>query len=163
MVRAMVHSTKHPVQITLSTSTTGATSVSTIVTAVERSLANTSTECEEGCTIKAVWFEMWTIGTSADQFFTAVFAKLPGGTSVINNTDMVNLFAYDNKKNIFYTTQGLTGNDGISAPVQLFKGWIKIPKSKQRFGLGDRLQFALASRGSATITWCGLALFKEYT
>ncbi len=106
---------------------------------------------------------MWTIGSVSDQFFTAVFAKLPSGTANISNADITNLFGYDNKKNIFYTTQGLASNDGIAGPHLLYKGWIKIPRSKQRFGLGDKLQFALASRGSGTITWCGLALYKEYT
>ncbi len=106
---------------------------------------------------------MWTIGSSSDQFFTAVIAKLPSGLGNIANGDMVDLFNYENKKNIFYTTQGLASNDGIAGPHNLFKGWIKIPKGKQRFGLGDRLQFALASRGSADIKWCGLALFKEYS
>ncbi len=163
MVKPQIHSTKHPVQITLSTSTTGATSIFTIANAVERSLANTVTEVEEGCTIKAVWLEMWTIGSVSDQFFTAIFCKIPSGAGNVAQADMVDLFAYDNKKNIFYTTQGLASNDGIAGPHALYKGWIKIPKGKQRFGRGDKLQFALASRGSGTITWCGLALFKEYT
>ncbi len=162
-MKSIIHSIKHPVQITLSTSTTGATTVITICDAVNATVANTVTEVKEGSTIKAVWLEMWTIGSISNQFFTAIFAKLPSGLGNIAQADMVDLYNYENKKNIFYTTQGLASNDGIAGPHLLYKGWIKIPKGKQRFGLGDRLQFALSSRGSDDIIWCGLALYKEYS
>ena len=163
MVRPMVHSKKHYAQITLSTATTGTRNNETLVTAVESTVANTANEVREGSTIKAVWFEMWAIGTTADQFYTAIVVKLPSGLGNPSFTNMTNLFAYENKKNILYTTQGLTGNDGISIPLPIYKDWIKIPKSKQRFGLGDKLMFVIASRGDATLTYCGIAVYKEYT
>ncbi len=163
MVRPMVHSTKHYVQITFNTATTGVTEVETLAESVTVTLANLATEVKEGSTLKAVYFEMWVIGSSADQFFTAAVAKLPGGVGNILQADLVNLHAYDNKKNILFTTQGLASNDGIGNPVNIHRGWIKIPKSKQRFGLGDRLQFAISSRGTADIDFCGFALYKEYS
>ncbi len=163
MVRAMVHSTKHISQMTLTSATTGATAIFTPIRAVERTLANTGNEVQEGCTIKAVWVEMWQQGGTGDQFFTAIIAKLPGGVGNIIQADLVDLFSYDNKKNIFYTTQGLASNDGLGPPGMVFKGWIKIPKSKQRFGLGDALQFAFSSRGDGQVDMCGLFLYKEYT
>ena len=163
MVRPMVHSTKHYVQTTLSTATTLARNVETIATAVERSLANASTEVESGSTVKAVYMEMWTIGSVSNQFFTAIVVKLPGGLGNPNFTDMTDLFSWENKKNILYTTQGLASNDGIAGPYPLYKGWIKIPKSKQRFGLGDKLAFVIASRGTDDINYCGFFTYKEYT
>ncbi len=163
MVRAMVHSVKHYVQVTLTSALTGATAFVAVADALNRPSVNLASEVNEGSSIKAVYMEIWAIGTTADQFFTAILAKLPGGVSNIANSQMVNLFAYDNKKNVLYTTQGLASNDGIAAPIPIYKGWIKIPKSKQRFGLRDKLQFALASRGDATIKFCGFFLYKEYT
>ncbi len=163
MVRPMVHSIKHYHQITLSTVGTGTRNTETLAVAVARQDANTSNEVTEGASIKAVFFEMWAIGSVSDQFFTAVVLKNPGGSTVPSFTQMTNLYAYPDKKNIFYTTQGLASNDGIAQPLVLFKGWIKIPKSKQRFGLGDGLNFVIASRGSATITYCGFATYKEYS
>ncbi len=163
MVRPMVHSTKHFAQITLSTVTTGTRNNETLVTAVESTVANLPNEVSEGSTVKAIFFELWTIGSVSDQFFTAIVAKLPGGLGNPSFTNLTNLFTWENKKNIFYTTQGLASNDGIAQPMAMYKGWIKIPKSKQRFGLGDKLMFHIASRGSATITYCGFATYKEYS
>ncbi len=163
MVRPMVHSTKHYVQITLSQVTTGARNNESIIISVAVPDKNLGTEVQEGSTIKAIYLEMWGIGTSADQFFTAIVAKYPSGLGLPSVANLADLFSYENKKNILYTTQGLASNDGISGPYPLFKGWIKIPKSKQRFGLGDKLYFSIASRGDATITYCGFSTYKEYT
>ncbi len=163
MVRAQVHSTKHVIQVTLTTAGTGATVGVNLANAVNRTTANLAEEVEEGCTIKAVYLEMWLIGDSLDEFFTFILTKLVGGQANVLNADMTNLFAYDNKKNVLFTSQGLASNDGVSGPVAIHRGWIKIPKGKQRFGLGDRIQFAVASRGAGGIKFCGMAIYKEYT
>ncbi len=163
MVRAMVHSTKHYIQVTLTTASTGAKNDEIIIDAAAIQDVNVSFETKEGNSIKAVYMEMWAIGSVSDQFFTAIVYKAPSGLAAPSFTNMTNLFAWDNKKNILYTTQGLASNDGIAAPIAIYKGWIKIPKSKQRFGLGDRLIFSIASRGSATITYCGFFTYKEYS
>ncbi len=162
-MRAPIHSDKHYFQISLSTATTGATNEEILVQAVEGSVAAAVNQVVEGAIVKAVYLEIWAIGTTADQFFTAIVVKLPGGALAPVTANMAALGTYTNKKNILYTTQGLASNDGIAMPLPLFKGWIKIPKGKQRFGLGDELAFFIASRGSATITYCGFATYKEYT
>ncbi len=163
MVRPMVHSIKHYVQHTLATATTGTRNAEVIVLAVNQASSNVSTEVQEGSSIKAVFFEMWVIGSVSNQFFTAVISKQPSGLSAPSFTELTTLFTYPNKKNIFYTTQGLASNDGIAGPVAIYRGWIKIPKSKQRFGLGDALSFSIASRGSDDIIYCGFSTYKEYT
>ncbi len=163
MVRPMVHSRKHYTQITLSTATTLARNNEILALGVALQDANTGNEVVEGSTIKAIYFEMWAIGSVSDQFFTAILYKSPSGVNPPTFTEMTDLFSWDNKKNILYTTQGLASNDGIGDPLPMFKGWIKIPKGKQRFGLGDSFNFAIASRGSGTITYCGFATYKEYT
>ncbi len=159
----MVHSTKHYFQVTLTSTTTGATTLHTPVTAVAVANKNLNSEIEEGSKVKAIYMEMWIIGQTNNQFFTAVLAKLPGGVPNLAQADLVDLFSYDNKKNILYTTQGLAPNDGVGQPIVISKGWFKIPKTKQRFGLNDRLQFALSSRGDGTIDLCGFFTYKEYT
>ncbi len=163
MVRAMVHSIKHYHQITLTTVATVTRNFETLITAVARQDANVSNEVTEGATIKAVYFELWAIGGSADEFFTAVLIKNPGGLSVPSFSDMASLYTFANKKNILWTSQGLASNDGIAGPYPMYKGWLKIPKGKQRFGLGDTLSFIIASRGADKITYCGFATYKEYS
>ncbi len=152
---------KHFVQTTLTSITTGTTGVVTFLDSVESTTANAGNEVAEGAIVTAFYVEMWAIGTTADQFQTAVIAKLPGGVGNVLQADIVDLFAYDNKKNILFTHQGLSANDGIANPIPIVRQWFKVPKSKQRFGLGDRLQFALGSRGDATVKICGFFMYKE--
>ncbi len=163
MVRPMVHSIKHYAQATITPVTSASTVVFNVIDAVVRADISSAIEVQEGSSIKAVWMEMWLETGGADQFFTACVVKLPGGLSNMVQADLTALQTYDNKKNILYTTQGLVPSDTVSGPMNIFKGWIKIPKSKQRFGLGDRLQFAISSRATLTINFCGIFIFKEYS
>ncbi len=160
-MRAPIHSKKHYVQTSLTSVTTGAEVDIPLVFAVET--PTSVLEVVEGAIVKAVYWELWVIGTTADQFFTIIFAKYPGGVNAATITEMAALGDWDNKKNILYTTQGLAANDGVSNPIPIYRGWIKIPKGKQRMGLGDTIKFQVASRGDATINVCGFATYKEYT
>ncbi len=162
-MRPPIHSKKHYFQVSLTAVGTGTRVISQIAVAVEGTSADLVNEVVEGSLIKAVYVEMWGIGSVSDQFFTACIIKLEGGFGTPSVANLAALGDYTNKKNILYTTQGLASNDGIAGPYPLFKGWIKIPKGKQRFGLGDQLIWVLSSRGSATITECGFMTYKEYT
>ncbi len=74
---------------------------------------------------------------------------------------MAALGDWSNKKNIFYTTMGLF-NDQDADAIALFKGWIKIPKGKQRQGLEDSLKIAIFTP-TIDLHICGFCLYKEYT
>ncbi len=163
MVRPMVHSTKHYVQVSVSNVGVGAKVDEPIATAVESTVANLNDEVIEGATIKAVYVEMWVQGTSGTTNFILIVAKMPSGLGTPSFTNMTALFNYKNKKNILYTTQGLASNDGIAGPVNVLRGWIKIPKSKQRMGLGDSLNLVIATQGAGTLNYCGFFTYKEYT
>ncbi len=160
-MRPVIHSKKHFHQITLSTVTTVSVNNELIMDSLES--PTSPNEITEGAIVKAVYIELWAIGSVADQFFTIVFAKLPSNLGTPSITQMTNLTDWEGKKNIFYTTQGLASNDGIAAPIPIIRQWFKIPKSKQRMGLGDRLVMTIASRGSADIKYCGFATYKEYS
>ncbi len=162
-MRPVIHSKKHYHQMTLSTVTTGAKVDNAIITSVETILANLNNEVAEGAVVKACYVELWVIGSVSNQFFTIVLAKQSGGTDVFSTTELADLGGADNKKNILFTSQGLASNDGIAAPIPVMRGWYKIPKSKQRFGLGDKLTLQVMSRGSDDIIFCGFATYKEYT
>jgi len=43
----------------------------------------------------------------------------------------------------------------------MYKGWIKIPKSKQRMGLGDRIVVQTFAQALDMID-CGFETYKEY-
>ncbi len=162
-MRPVVHTTKHYRQITLTNVTTVSRNSEVLASAVQSTVANLSTEIEEGALVKAVFIELWLIGSSANQFFTIILDKVTGGASAGSYNDLTDLWSYPNKKNVLYTTQGLAPNDGVGQPVPVIRQWFKIPKGKQRFGLGDTLILSIASRGDATITYCGFATYKEVT
>ncbi len=57
-------------------------------------------------------------------------------------------------------TQGVFG-DKFTNSVALVRQWFKIPKGKQRFGLGDQL-FVTAQSTGQDFQLCGFATYKEY-
>ncbi len=163
MVRPMVHSTKHYVQLPINVIATGIREVNQIVTAVQSTVANLATEVEEGSTIKAVYFEMWLQNQSNLGEFIATISKDISGSTGPTFVEQASLFTFENKKNVLWSSQGLTSNDAISGPVNIIRGWVKIPKSKQRFGLGDRLNLNISNVSANDLNRCGLAIFKEYS
>ncbi len=163
MVRPIVHSTKHYVQISRSTVATVARNVEDIVLAVESTVANAVDEVQEGATVKAVYFELWLLDTGNDGSNVVIVQKNTSGTNGCSFGQMNALGTYIEKKNIFFTHQGLSSNDGVGNPIVVLQGWIKIPKSKQRFGLGDSLHLTIANNSLNDLAYCGFATYKEYT
>ncbi len=161
----MIHSVKHYVQITRSTVATVTRNIEDIILSVEGTVANAVDEVAEGSTIKAVFFELWMLAGGNDNSHVVIVAKnLSGGATAPNFSQMNSLGTYLNKKNILFTHQGLSPNDGAGDhPMNVLRGWIKIPKSKQRFGLGDELNIVIANNGLNDLFYCGFATYKEYT
>ncbi len=163
MVRPVVHSVKHYVQFSLSQVATVSNVNEKIVHAVESTIANLVDEVEEGTIIKAVFVELWALDSGNDGSAVVIIHKLPLDNAGPSFGQMNSLGTYSNKKNIFYCTQGLTPNDGIANPRLMFKGWLKIPKSKQRFGLGDILYLSITNNSAGNLNYCGFATYKEYS
>ncbi len=162
MVRPMVHSTKHYVQKSLTTVLAGAVENVAIVAAVDVGAKNLPTEVEEGNSIKACYVEMWirTNDTSAGTAIS-VLHKKSGDSTNPSAADCAALHDWDNKKNVLSTTMGLT-NINTSQAVAIHRGWYKIPKSKQRFGLGDDLTLSIFAQ-ALDQNICGFFTYKEYS
>jgi len=162
MVRPMVHSKKHYVQHSLRTIVAGAVQSDVIVDAVELASVGDADEVQEGSTVKAVYVERWirTGDTAGGSFVMAIY-KNPGGNTTFTAAQMAALHDAENKKNILYCTQGLA-NDQDADAIAMFKGWIKIPKSKQRMGLGDRIVISTFAQ-VLDMHNCGFETYKEYT
>ena len=129
--------------------------------AVGVSLPDSANSVRVGATIKAVYVELWVLANSQQPAsIILIVEKQPGNGQDINLVGITALHDYPNKKNIFYSTQGLVG-DANTNPVPFLRQWIKIPKGKQRFGLTDRLQVTILSQ-TEDINICGLMIYKEY-
>ena len=159
MVRPTINSEKHISQRSVTNVAFGAIANFVIAEAKKEPLL--ATDVRIGATIKAVFIEMWTNGTDAQQTSTTqVFEKLQGTQPFMSAPDIANLHDYANKKNCFNVSQGLIG-DSNSNPMALMRQWYKIPKGKQRMGLGDKLVYNISGLTN-DVDVCGFFLYKEY-
>ncbi len=122
-----------------------------------------ASDVKQGAVVKAVFCEIWLLGkgliNSTTQFNLTV-EKISSGGPIQTFAQSLNLGVYPNKKNIFYTTQGvLSGENQQSIPV--IRNWILIPKGKQRMGLSDRIMLNVSATGQ-NINVCGVFTYKEY-
>ncbi len=164
-MKAPIHSKKHIVQMSQFTVAQAAVDTQIIIQAAEAT-STTPAGISEGALVKAVYIELWlgNASTSVVGSYTTALQKNPGGNSPLSTGNMAALHDWDNKKNILFTSQALVPpTDGGQIPIM--KGWYKIPKGKQRFGLGDRLDLVTRNNNATAvdINGCGLAIFKEYT
>ncbi len=161
-MRPVITSKKHYTQQSLFAIAAAARSATVIVTAVKVADVSAANEVEDGSLVKAVYIEMWVTGDDAVQG-SGIWAlyKLPAGGASITAAELASLDSYDNKKNILHTGMGLFPPN-TQNPMNLVKGWFKIPKGKQRFGLGDRLEFAILAQSDG-VQACGFETYKEYT
>ncbi len=164
-MKAVVKSKKHIFQISQSTVAQAMVVNTTFVDAMEGT-STTPQGVEEGAIVKACYVEFWVSQDSASVVgsYTVTLMKLPGSGTLPSTTNLAALHDYNNKKNILFTAQGLlTPNDGGQIPV--LRGWYKVPKGKQRFGLNDRLIVTIRNNNATAIdiNFCGLVIYKEYT
>ncbi len=161
-MKSPINSTKHIVQLTLSTVTVGTVTSTEIIKAKALSLVGTgANEVRAGAVVKAVWVELWLRGqdTSAGSF-VCIIQKCSADSNGATAGEMANLMDYNEKNNIFFTSQGLVNhNTGDAIPV--YRGWVKIPKGKQRMGLGESFRVTVLAQ-ALDVNQCGCFLYKEY-
>ncbi len=162
-MRPRVNTKKHISQISQGT-VAQATKTTFIAAVAIEGAPTTPSHVKEGAIVSACYVELWLSQDSASTIgsYTVILEKVPGVGGTITAGDMAALHDYDNKKNIFFTGQGLlTPNDGGQVPVM--RQWYKIPKSKQRFGLGDTLSVSYRNNNvtAIDINHCGLFVYKE--
>ncbi len=162
-MKAPIHSQKHYVQFGINQITTATRENIVLISAQESTVANLANEVAEGSIVKAVYIELWlqNQGNLGESIVTV--SKEQQGSAGPTFSEQAALFSYVNKKNILFTHQGLTSNDGVSGPTWVLRNWIKIPKGKQRMGLGDRLNLNISNVSSGDLNRCGFCIFKEYS
>ncbi len=160
-MRAPIHAVKHYVQVTLATATVG--------TLVQREIADSKSvisagaeDVLEGSIIKAIYLEFWIRGAETSPgAYQFIFGKAKAGSGGPTFAEIANLHDYNEKANVFFFSQALTNVSGADA-IPVVKGWIKVPKGKQRMALGDKWYIAWAGL-ALDVNLCGFATYKEYT
>ncbi len=159
-MKSPINSRKHIVQYNQDTTVEVSNKQFLIASAVDIRGTDAS-DVTAGAVVKAVYFEMWLVNASQTAgSCTLIVYKTSSGAPEATGLTLTDLDAYENKKNIFFTTQGLVGPTDTN-PIPVHRGWIKIPKGKQRMGLGDSLRATLRVNVENTNS-CGLAIYKSY-
>ncbi len=163
-MKAPIVSTKHINQFTEFNVLSGTVTVQNHAKAVHAASADTPAEVTEGSVIKALYLELWLQSdiASALSSFVVIVEKSQSNLVAPSLSNMSTLNSYGNKKNILFTSQGLLAAEDGGNPTPVYRGWIKIPKGKQRFGFDDELRVAIAAIGTSDITGCSFGLYKEY-
>ncbi len=160
-MRPIIKSVKHYFHRDATVITSGVAGNVVLVDAIVEGAARANAfDVFEGSTIKAVWCEFWISGVTLDKTAIWCILKRPANVAIPTFAEMANLGSYANKKNILNAGQGLAPTNGNV--MNIYKGWLKIPKGKQRFGLDDKLQLVVAAVGT-NVNLCGLVTFKEYS
>ncbi len=153
---------KHYVNIENNSVASGAVRNLQIIQGVGQTAVVNSGDVVEGSLVKAAYLELWFKSNSAagtENKFQFVIEKVPANQDPITFAQMNNLMSYPNKKNVFFVSQGVTG-DLTTNSIPVFRDWLMIPKGKQRFGLDDELFMSISATGAAADT-CGVSTFKE--
>ncbi len=164
-MRAPITSRKHIFQISQATVAQAAVVITEFANSIEGQRSQPQ-HVAEGAIVKACYVEYWVSQDSASVVgsYTIILLKNPGNNADPTSANLAALHDYDNKKNILFTGQGLlTPNDGGQVPV--LRAWYKIPKGKQRMGLGDTLEIVIRNNNATAIdiNFCGVVIYKEYT
>ncbi len=134
-----------------------------VVTSVGQASVTNTQDVVEGSIVKAVFIEQWikSEATSGNNTkFQLLLEKVPAGATPVTFAQMNTLMGYLNKKNVLFFSQGIMG-DLTTAAIPIVRNWFKIPKGKQRMGLGDEIVVSISANGFI-INNCGFSVFKEY-
>ncbi len=161
-MKSPINSTKHIVQLTLATVGVGTVVSTPIIDAKALSLVGAGAEeVRAGAVVKAVYVELWLRGqdTSAGSF-VCIIQKCSADSNGATAGEMANLMDYNEKNQILFTSQGLV-NNSTSDAIPVYRGWIKLPKGKQRFGLGETFRVTVLAQ-TLDVNMCGAFIYKEY-
>ncbi len=152
------------IQDTNSSTASGAIRSVVVLDAIAKDTVRTLTsQVSEGAIVKAIFVEWWLKSNASageDLQFIFTVEKLVSDATSASAAEMLSLQSYTNKKNILFTSQGVIG-DLTTQAIPVHRGWIKIPKGKQRMGFSDRIIINVAPVGFAMQS-CGLTIYKEY-
>ncbi len=160
MVKPTINSEKHIIQQSTTLVAGGGVFNMEILDVVQS--PSNANEVRIGAVVKAVFVELWLNGADDTIYpsFTFTVEKTSSGASPATFANMITLHAYENKKNVLFTSQGIIGTKDSAQSVPIHRNWIAIPKGKQRFGQGDKLFVNLAA--ITDIQVCGVNIYKEY-
>ena len=129
---APINSIKHYINVENAEISTGGARTINVVTAVAQNAVAATTDVVEGSIVKAVFIEIWLkskASAGSDTKFQLAVEKNPAGSAPVTFIEMNNLMAYENKRNIYFYSQGVMG-DLTTQALPVIRQWFKIPRGK---------------------------------
>lgn len=158
-----VSSEKHYVILGPTTIAAGVVLKSDIARSVTLSAANAATEVPIGAHVKAVFIELWVSSDTSTTNFSQVdlMVAKPKSSELTSMTHATMLLpnALPFKNVIFLRSKGNVQSKTDAGFIPFLRGWIKIPRSHQRFAQDDVLALAMAGTTGAILV-CGVITYK---
>ncbi len=135
----------------------------TFAKAVNTPLSTVSSDCSQGCLIKAVWIVLdvcGLAGTGVLNNFNAYLIKNPGANLTL--PDPASVGTSNEKKFVFKQWKAMIMRNQDGNNPYHWEGWIKIPKRYQRMGTDDTLVLSVNCSGGVTGHASVQAIYKWF-
>jgi len=144
----------------------GAVTKITLVESTTLGTVGGTTDVPVGAHVKAVFVELWVGGNSSGTGNIAQVDLIVGKTKDSQNTSLTaaqSLLPNDLewKNHILIKSKGNVSPQVNAGFIPFLRGWIKIPKSLQRFAIDERLMIYITA-SSFDLAVCGVATYKFY-
>ncbi len=140
----------------------GLNAVTDVAVGVEvQNYSATSNEVPRGGKVSWVYYSVYVFtddSGAAAPIVNMYWWKNVGGVSTLPTTG--NTGTSDLKRFIIHEEKGLAGNKNDGVPM-VVKGVLKIPPSKQKFGLNDKIQLVINNE-SANGDFCAKHIYKVF-
>ncbi len=160
---SVIDSNKNVVDVVVATVAAAQTNTDLVI-AVDAAANTSRKEVTRGCKIFKIWLEFsirlaetQVVGVST--LFDAYLMKNPGANLTPPASGSVG--SSNEKKFVFRQWKSFLGAETQGAQRYSFRGWIKIPKTYQRFGADDTLVFSVAATGADNV-YCMKAIYKWF-
>ncbi len=137
-------------------------SVTDVAVGVEvQNYSSTSNEVPRGGRVTSFYYSVFVFANneaSSDNVVDMYWWKNVGGVSTLPTAG--NTGTSDLKRFIIHEEKGLAGDLGNGGLPMVVKGVIKVPPSKQKFGLNDKLQLVINSNINGK--FCAKQIYKVF-
>ncbi len=133
----------------------------TLADAVDAPTLASTAEVETACTIHSIYLDIQVAATGSGALANVYMylVKNPGNNITLPVPNVVG--ASDVKRFVLHQEMLMVQRSTLGIPRTLFKGVIKIPRSKSRFGIDDLMSVQLFSPG-VNMDFCVQCIYKEF-
>ncbi len=128
--------------------------------ATENAVSTVAIQVDQGSEVSSIFLnvQVAATGTAALANVYMALMKNPGNNIPAPQANLIGVS--DNRKHILHQEMIMTEKNTTAIPRTLFKGVIKIPRSKKRMGIDDQIVLLLFAPG-VNFDFCIQCIYKE--